>query len=429
MASSEHRPRSWRSVLGTLLLAAVFAGDFPITARAAAGTVPSANPSPAGVASPQSHLEEALRAGIHKVVVVPGADPTKQDIAGSYDKKAPGISGGIVRGSRLGSPTIDVGGINVGVSIPQLMLPGALVGGAAGYARQKVQDFRDALAKDLANADDQPLTNSRLALHVYQELRSEPGLEPGLFAPSVPIPDETDAILFVSINDVTIDVRGDDAILKTTAEITLRNRGDGTTMYQRWVFYQDQDSLANWTKNDNALWRDYANFASHYLGREVAAEVFTRVKLRQELKPVQTKSVSIRRNDEWHGSSRSRTPALAWELTLAGHNPDYPWAGEVDESNTDYDLEIYDTHRLVYAEHGIPEPAYTLATGLDACTTYRWTVRPVYRIGGSVKNGEWMRAPSGSGDDTGGGNIGEYASEAPAYLRGFPSLKIECRAK
>jgi hypothetical protein len=415
--------------IAMLVLTAISAGAMPNSARADAGTASPASASPTGVAGPQTHLAEPLRSGIHDVVIVPGADPTKQDIAGSYDKKAPGISGGIVQGSRLGSPTVDVGGINVGVSIPQLMLPGALVGGAAGYARQKVQDFRDALAKDLANADDQPLTNSRLALHVYQEIRSEPGLEPRLFAPSVPIPDDTDAILFVSINDVTIDVRGDDAILKTTAEITLRNRGDGTAMYQRWVYYQDQDSLANWTRNDNALWRDYANFASHYLGREVAAEVFTRVKLRHEIKPVKTKSLSIRRNDDWQGSSKSRTPTLAWALTLAGHNPDYPWAGEVDESNTDYDLEIYDTHRLVYAEHGIPDPAYTLATSLDACRTYRWTVRPAYRIGGSVKYGEWMRAPSASGDDAGGGNTGENASEAPAYLQGFPSLKIDCRAK
>jgi len=233
----------------------------------------------------------------------------------------------------------------------------------------------------------------------------------------------------VSINNVVIDVRDNEAILKTTAEITMLSKSDGSRLYQKWFYYQDRDKLSSWTENDNALWHDYANFASHYLGREIAADVFARVTPLHELRPVATKSMLLKRNNEWQGSSKSRAPELAWKLTLLGDDPHYSWVDEISESKLYYDLEIYDTHRLVYAKEQITEPYFKLDRELDPCKSYRWSIRPSYHVGNSIKYGEWMRSPSETEQKTGNGHIGEKASEAPAYLQDFAYLKIDCRAQ
>ena len=61
---------------------------------------------------------------------------------------------------------------------------------------------------------------------------------------------------------------------------------------------------------------------------------------------------------------------------------------------------------------------------LQACETYRWSVRPVYNVGGEFRHGAWMR----SGTE-GNGNIGKQASVAPAYLYDFAELEIKCGSK
>lgn len=383
----------------------------------------------AGADSPPAHMSETLRSSIGDLAVVPGADPTSHDIAGSYDEEKPSLSGGIVSGTTMGTPSIDAGPVTVSTSIPGLILPGAIVGGLYGHAKGKVQEFRDALTEDLASATNQPLTNSRLALLVYQELQGLPDLESNLFAATTPIADDTDAILYVSINNVVIDVRDHEAILKTTAEITILSKGDGTRLYRKWFYYQDMDTLSHWTENDNALWHDYANFASHYLGREIAADVFARVTPRHELRPAATESMSLKRNNEWQGTSKFKAPALAWDLTLLGDDPHYVWVDKIDESDIYYDLEIYDTHRLVYAKEQIPDPYYKLESNLATCENYRWSIRPSYHVGDSIKYGEWMRSPSEIEQVAGKGHIGQEASEAPAYIQDFPYLKIDCRAR
>jgi len=409
---------------GTILLVAISLGC-SLDSVSAAGN----EAAPAGTGNPPAHMSETLRSSIHDLAVVPGADPTSHDIAGSYDEEKPSVSSGIASGTTLGTPSMDVGPVTVGTSIPALILPGAIVGGLYGHAKGKVQGFRDALTEDLASATNQPLTNSRLALLVYQELQGLPDLESNLFAATTPIADDTDAILYVSINNVVIDVRDDEAILKTTAEITMLSKSDGTRLYRKWFYYQDMDTLSNWTENDNALWHDYANFAGHYLGREIAADVFARVTPRHELRPAATESMSLKRNNEWQGSSKFKAPELAWDLTLLGDDPHYSWVDKIDESNIYYDLEIYDTHRLVYAKEQIPEPYYELDRNLDTCVSYRWSIRPSYHVGDSIKYGEWMRSPSKIEQDTGKGHIGQKASKAPAYIQDFPYLKIDCRAR
>jgi hypothetical protein len=409
-------PDRQRNPVFLLLLCLACAGTAPTAVRSAEGDTPQAGAT-------QS------QASVTRVVIVEGAKPTEQDVAGSYNKNTLGVGGGMAKGVGAGYPSVDVGPISVGTSAPILMLPGAIVGGLYGKAQEALQDFRDALADDLANAADTPLTNSRLALHVYQNLRNLPGIETRLLAATATIPDDTDTVIYVSLRDVAIDVEGSDAKLKTTAEVDLQYRHGGAAPEQRWFYYQDQDTLSNWTDNDNALWRDYANFANHYLGREIASNVFSGVKLKYQLQPKNTASMASRRNDEWHGTSKSVSPSVAWELTLGDQDAQHAWANGLGETDIDFDLEIYDGHRLVYARERIPDPVHQLQQDLEPCQTYRWSVRPVYRVGNQAKFGEWMRMHVDADNSGDTHIIGRRASTAPAYTQDFAVLAIDCKAK
>jgi hypothetical protein len=378
--------------------------------------------------APDSHMSEALRSALHKVVVLPGASPADEEISGTYNEETPGLLGGMAAGSRIGTVRTEVGGVNVNFPIPILTIPGAIIGGLSGAAKRNVQDFRDALTKDLAKASNEPLTNDGLALDVYRGLKRIPGLESKLFALTTPIPDDTDAVLYVGFNELTIDAEGDEAILTTSAKVTVRRRSDGTDLYESKIQYQDRDTLENWTENENALWHDYANFARHYLGREISAEVFDRIELRHELRPKKSGTVNLVKKNEWQNVSRSTTPTLAWELTLPGGDSNGSWAEAIAEPDIYYDVEIYDTHRLVYAEDQVHGSQHTLAYEIEPCKTYRWSVRPSYHIGDTIKYGEWMRSDSDKEITIGfdKGIVGRNASAAPAYIQDFASLKIEC---
>ncbi len=411
-------------------VALVLGGMAAIASCAAAaqeetGSTPSLQPQQPGAPETLTHMSEALRTSVRKIVVIGSPSPTEKEITGSYEKTTPGVLGGISQGSRAGSPSTQIGSVNVTFPIPILTLPGAIVGGISGKAKRDMQKFRDELTDDLATATDQPLTNEKLASAVYWSLQSVPGLDLNLFASTTPIPGDTDAVMYVSVKNVTIDVESKNAILTATAEITLRRPNDEEDIYHGLIQYQDRDTLANWTKNENALWRDYAQFAKHYLGREISAEVFDRIDLNHELRPIESQTVELARKNDWQGTSRSATPTLAWELKLLGGDSYGPWAETIDESNIYYDVEIYDAHRLVYAQEQIPDPVHTLVTEIDGCKTYRWSVRPSYHIGSDVRFGEWMR----STPKTITGIIGRNASEAPAYIQDFAQLKIDCRRR
>jgi len=375
-----------------------------------------------------THMSEALRSSIERLVVIAGASPANQEITGSYEKETAGLVGGIDDGTRAATISKDIGGVPVNIPISILTVPAAIIGGISGATKREIQELRDAMTEDLAQAADQPLTNDGLATDVYFSLQSVPGLDTKLFAPTTPMPNDTDAILYVGVNEVTIDVQGKEAILTTSATITLRRLSDGKDLYEREIQYQDRDTLGNWTENENALWRDYANFARHYLGREISAEVFDRIKLRHELRPEESDTVARVKKNEWHGASKSTTPTLAWKLNLLGGDTYGAWINEVDESNIYYDIEIYDLHQLVYAETKIPDSFHTLVFEIETCGMYRWSVRPSYHVDGGVKFGEWMRINSETDSENNGGkgSVGRKASEAPAYIQDFASLEIKC---
>lgn len=386
------------------------------------------DPSTITINPAESHMSESLRANIGKLVVVAGASPAGDTVTGSYEKETAGLLGGMEEGSRIGTISKEIGGVPVNIPIPVIGTLGSIYGGISGAAKREIQDFRDALTDELVNADSPPLRSDGLALDAFWAIRRLPTIDSHLFAPETPVPEDTDAVLYVDFAGITIDVQKDEAIITTTANAMLLRRSDNRNVYQAEIHYQDRDSLSNWTKDDNRLWREYTNFARYYLGREVAADVFDRVDLNRELVSLETASARQAKKDERRLVSQSAAPTLAWDLTLSGGDTYGPWTETLDESQIAYDIEIFDNRELVYYEKQLADSTHTLYYELEPCKTYRWSVRPVYNTGTAVRFGEWMRYPAEADEESGVGKglVGRQASLAPALTQDFPVLEIEC---
>ena len=204
-------------------------------------------------------MAEDHRRAVKKIVVLPGASPASGAVTGSYQKETDGLLDGMDRGAEIGVFRKDIGGIPISFPIPILTVPGMIFGGVSGSIKRQIQDFRDALTDDLAASAESPLSNDALATDVFWRLRDVSGLSPKVFALTTPIPEDTDAILYVSFSDSSIEVDGKVATITFTATATLRRFSDGQYLYENQVHYQDTDTLSNWTENENAAWRDYAN--------------------------------------------------------------------------------------------------------------------------------------------------------------------------
>jgi hypothetical protein len=372
-----------------------------------------------------THMSEALRASVKKVVVVPGEVPAGREVSGDYEKATAGLYDGMVGGSRMGTVSTDVGPITVNIPIPILQLPGMIFGGIKGSTEREIQEFRDALVKDLVDAPSKPLSNEKIALDLYSDIRKIASLDSNLFAPTTPIPDDTDVVVYVSISEIGIAVEGKEAIITTKAKATVTRASDETELYSRELLYQDRDKLSKWTDDNNAVWRDYTNFARHYLGREFSAEVFHTVAVKHTLRPTGSRDVSLIKKNPWQGTSKKLNPTLSWNLILPGHDLDPVWIAGLDESQIFYDVEIYDLHRPVYTATHIQGAQHTVSKQLDACGDYKWSVRPSYQVDGKTKYGAWMRSDMAEGN----GNIGRQASAAPAFIQDFASLEVKCGAK
>jgi hypothetical protein len=393
-----------------------------------ASSEPSSIAELSNTAELPTHMPESIRSTVKQVVVIAGQAPTSQEVTGSYEKGTPGLVGGMNEGSRIGTISKEIGGVPVNIPIPVLGTLGAIFGGLSGAAKQEIQEFRDALTKELVDAESPPLRSDGLALDAFWDIRKLPSVESQLFAPTVEIPAATDAVLYISLDGLEIDVQGKEAIITASATATLHRLSDGKNVYETVIQYQDRDTLSNWTQNENELWRDYTNFARHYLGHEIAADVFGRIELKHELRPRETDTTERARKNERQFVSESQTPTLAWELTLDGGGWYGAWTDTIDEADVFYDIEIFDNRHLVYYENQVPDPSHTVAFELEACQTYKWSVRPSYHVGGDIKFGEWMKFDSEADTDadSGKGIFGRKALEAPAYIQDFAVLEIEC---
>jgi len=315
-------------------------------------------------------MAEDHRRAVKKIVVLPGASPASGAVTGSYQKETDGLLDGIDRGAEIGVFRKDIGGIPISFPIP-------------GTVKRQIQDFRDALTDDLAASAESPLSNDALATDVFWRLRDVSGLSPKVFALTTPIPEDTDAILYVSFSDSSIEVDGKVATITFTATATLRRFSDGQYLYE---------------------------------------ELFERVLVQQVLLPEESETVSRIKKDRWRGVTRSRTPTLAWGLSLEDKGQQVSWAKTIGETNISYDVEIYDMHQLVYSAKNVAGQQHMVDIELEDCKTYRWSVRPSYQVDGAERYGEWMR----SNPDAANGNVGKAAAEATAYIYDFASLEIKC---
>lgn len=361
------------------------------------------------------------------VVVIGGPSPIEKEISGTYEKHTPGVAGGIAGGAAAAIPSAQVGPVNVNFPFPILQLPGAIIGGVSGKFKRDIQDFRDAMTEDLAAANNRTLINDGIALDVYRGMQRLPKMESKLFSASTEIPQGTDAVMYVRVKEITIDVQDKDAVLTAAAAVTLESAESGSKLYDREIRYQDRAKLEDWIANDNALWRDFANYARHYLGRAVTADSFLQIELNHTLSPVKTDDIKLKRKNVWQGETKAATPTLAWKFELLGDDAYGSWTDGIGSSDIVYDLEIYDKHRMVYEMKQIAESQHTLLYELDPCTTYRWSVRPTYTIGDDVRFGEWMQYTAKSEGEIGKGIIGRNAAVAPAYTQNFAALEFDCR--
>jgi hypothetical protein len=369
-----------------------------------------------------THMSEELRSTISRIVILPIAGEGGESMTGTYGKATPGLGGGMAKGSEIGNIPVEVGQVPVSVPIPILREIGMIFGGITGASKTYIQDLRDRMSRDLSREVEQPLTNTALATDVFWGLREVPTVTPKLFAVTTPIPTDTDAILYVNLNQITLNIQEDVAIVSTSATARLQKHSDGTTLYRKEVVYEDRDELKTWAKDDFALWRQYREFARHYIAREIAAELYQRVAYEHELAPGKSATLKPDKKIPWHAETRSLTPELVWTFELLGEDKDAAQGARVL-----WDVEIYDAHHPVYRAQQFEGMKHTVDMPLEACKTYWWSVRPTYEQEGKKRYGEWMRlaTPTAKGN----GNVGRDISAAHAYLQDFASLEVDCRSK
>ena len=371
------------------------------------------------VADPMS---EELRNSVERIVILPIPGESGEAITGTYDKQTAGLAGGAARGAEIGQVPVEVGHVPINIPIPILRELGMLVGGLTGAAERSTQELRDRLTEDLASEVEQPLSNVALATDVFWGLHGTRDVEPKLFAETTPIPADTDAILYINLDEVTLNIQADEAIVSTVATARLQDKADGKTLYRTTASYSDRDELRNWARDDYALWREYREFARHYLARELVAQLYDRVTVSHSLAPVYGDSIKPDRKEPWHGETRSLTPTLAWDFELTGDD-----TAAAEGAAILWEIEIYDAQRPVYEAGGLQATRFTLDVPLEACKTYRWSVRPVYQRATGTQRGAWMRR--GTETAKGNGNVGRAISVAHAYMQDFPSFEVDCRAR
>ena len=367
-------------------------------------------------------MSEDLRNSVERIVILPIPGESGEAITGTYDKETAGLAGGAARGAEIGQVPVEVGHVPVNIPIPILRELGMLVGGLTGAAERRTQELRDRLTEDLASEVEQPLSNVALATDVFWGLHGTRDVEPKLFAQTTPIPADTDAILYINLDEVTLNIQADEAIVSTVATARLQDKADGKTLYRTTASYSDRDELRNWARDDYALWREYREFARHYLARELVARLYDRVTVSHSLAPVYGDSIKPDRKVPWHGETRSLTPTLAWVFELNGDD-----TAAAEGATILWDIEIYDAERPIYETGGLRDTRFTLDVPLEACETYRWSVRPVYQRATGTRRGEWMR--KGTETAKGNGNVGRAISVAHAYMQDFPSFEVDCRAR
>ena len=335
----------------------------------------------------EAHMPEAVRRNVASVDVALDATKPQLRIGGDYGQElmtvGEGTGDGLVKGAQLGlaSAASDAhAAILLPFLLPVTIVAGGIVGAAAAKIEIELAEFREGLTDDLAADDSGEHPGVKLAASLGDRLALSSDYlsdEAGL-----------DTKLTLSIPEIAIETYDKDAVVTTTAIVVLENRASGEVLYRRDFDYAERDKLKNWTENDNAQWKLYAQRAKQSLREAIHANLFETIHVRHVLRPVATESFS----GGWSGNVESLKPELAWELFLLGGDR---YATTIDTETIRFDLQIHDSDGLVYEATGISGTDHTVTETLPRCRTLRWSVRPVYRVNGAVRTGAWMQYLSG----------------------------------
>ena len=410
------------AVTAAFVIATLIAGDCD------AAPYSGQQPSTRHLSTP-SHLPEADRMAIGSLAIVAASNPANSGVVGHRKTKMSILNAaisGAYGGEQIGSIlcymlllcALEPDLVNIATAA------GAAISAAGAKGQNDFQEFQARLASSLKKAAIPPFTNDVLAWDVYSHIKDLDYTDTVVIGATVPLPENTDMILLVSLEGLVIKIEGKYAIFETTAKAALRRVSTGATVRTNRYKYIDRDTLKNWTDDDSALVANYIKFTQRYFGQEIAADFLQRVELRHVLRPVETDTVSGMSRTDWRGNASADNPTLAWELVLLGDDSYGRWTLALDEDEVEFDLQVFDGYRLVYSAANIAESSYRLGIVLEDCKSLRWSVRPNYTFNGKTRVGEWMRYHSNV--DVGAGNFGTEAAEDPAYLNGFPSLKTNC---
>ena len=376
----------------------------------------------ADTAQPVTHMSNELRDSISRIVILPIAGESGEAITGTYGQETRGLSGGMAKGAEIGQVPVEVGHVPINIPIPVLRELGMIVGGLTGAMERRTQDLRDRMTEDLASEVEQPLSNIALATDVFWGLNDIKGVDPKLFAVTTPMPPDTDAILYINLDEVTLNIQKDEAIISTVATARLQNKADGMTLFRTTASYSDRDQLKNWSADNYVLWREYRQFARHYLARELIDELYARIAVGHSMEPVYDDAIKPDKKNPWHGETRLVSPTLRWAVELTDKTKT-----QYDEAAVSWDVEIYDTRQPVYRAQRVRGTQFKLDIPLEPCKTYYWSVRPAYTSDGRTSYGAWMR--KGTETARGNGNVGRAISLAHAYVQDFASFDVDCRAR
>ena len=381
-------------------------------------------------------MSEELRSTIRSVVVKPSETRPTLYVGGDYARPVPTAAGGaavaagevveeLIDEASTGDDEAFAAIILAPIILPVGMIAGAIVGGAATMVMAQIQEFRDNLTGELGENDTRPLPTDVLAEDLLSYLETLSDIDATPYSAQAPLPTDADAILAVEVTGLTVIVDGGDAIMTITATADLRRVRDDSVVYYRSYRFVDKDSLRSWTRNDNALWIDYVERTRHYFTRTISDDFFERIVLRHVLRPARSDSFSGGSGGGWSGTVKTSKPTLAWELFLLGGDAYGSWTEQIEETDIVYDLEIYDGSRLIYSADDIPTPFHEVREPLAGCTTFSWSVRPVYQIDGKSRAGDWM------GQSTFLSRINPPGTptnpDSPELSQGYPQIKTRCR--
>jgi hypothetical protein len=363
-----------------------------------------------------------LFADIKTVAVVPAAMKPTLDVGGDYLKAIPSP------GQAAAESTAEVANEMLGVMesgefidlvfedpriilAAPIMLPLAAIAGAiTAKAQQQIQEMRDLKSANLVDNLEQTEPSDALAEVLETRMQRVPQVAAKLFAAGDVLPDRTDAILDINVTDMIVIVNGGNATLTTQATATLSRSGDDMAIFRKQYRYTVKESLSRWARNDYELLQDYGDGAKHHFARLISDEFFGKMRLRHVLRPV--------------NSGNQQT--LAWELILLGEAGPNAWANTISETDASFEIEIYDGSTLAFATNNLTTSRFELPEELEPCTSFHWTVRPIYQFEGTARAGEWMsHASVMQRVYAATGSVDQLAIRE--ITDGYPEFKTRCR--